>query len=80
MGTLPGGIHWVRLLFFDLFLLGIDSGFGLLEGSLTAAADTVYLSKFSKAQLAGGMCLIGWLFSILYCSDAGLNFLDVVGT
>lgn len=27
LGTLPGGEHWVRLLFFDLFLLGIDSGF-----------------------------------------------------
>jgi len=77
-GTLPGGEHWVRLLFFDLFLLGIDSGFGLLEGSLTAAADTVYLSKFTKAQLAGIMSVIGWLFSIIYCSDAGLNFLDVV--
>lgn len=77
-GTLPGGEHWVRLLFFDLFLLGIDSGFGLLEGSLTAAADTVYLSKFSKAQLAGGMSVLGWLFSLIYCTDAGLNFLDVV--
>eukprot|EP00979_Chaetoceros_neogracilis_P012240 scaffold3169_cov277-Chaetoceros_neogracile.AAC.2 len=54
-GTLPGGIHMVRLLFFDLFLLGIDSGFGLIEGCLTAAADTVFLSKYSKAQLAGGL-------------------------
>lgn len=78
MGSLPGGIHWVRLLFFDLFLLGIDSGFGLLEGSLTAAADTVYLSKYTKTQLSAGMCFIGWLLSILYCTDAGLNFLDVV--
>jgi SNF family Na+-dependent transporter len=78
MSTLPGGVHWVRLLFFDLFLLGIDSGFGLLEGSLTAAADTVYLSKYSKAQLAGGMSIMGFLCSLLYCTDAGLNFLDVV--
>ena len=77
-GTLPGGEHWVRLLFFDLFLLGIDSGFGLLEGSLTAAADTVYLSKFKKWQLSAVMCVIGWLFSIIYCTDAGLNFLDAV--
>jgi len=77
-GTLPGGEHWVRLLFFDLFLLGIDSGFGLLEGALTAAADTVYLSHFSKAQLAGIMSIVGFLFSIIYCTDAGLSFLDVV--
>jgi solute carrier family 6 GABA transporter-like protein 1 len=31
LGTLPGGIHWVRLLFFDLFLLGIDSAFAFVE-------------------------------------------------
>lgn len=77
-GSLPGGIHWVRLLFVNLFLLGIDSGFGLLEGGLTAAADTVYLSKFSKAQLGGMMSVSGFLFSLIYCTDAGLNYLDVV--
>lgn len=31
LGTLPGGIHWVRLLFFNLFLLGIDSAFAFTE-------------------------------------------------
>lgn len=30
-GTFSGGIHWVRLLFINLFLLGIDSGFSILE-------------------------------------------------
>lgn len=49
-GKLSGGIHWVRLIFFTMFLLGIDSGFGLLEGALTAAADTVYLSKFKVSD------------------------------
>jgi len=24
------------------------------------------------------MCIVGWLFSIVYCTDAGLSFLDVV--
>jgi SNF family Na+-dependent transporter len=32
LATLPGGIHWVRLLFFDLFLLGISSAFAFVEG------------------------------------------------
>mmetsp|Transcript_14648 Transcript_14648/g.29751 ORF Transcript_14648/g.29751 Transcript_14648/m.29751 type:complete len:649 (-) Transcript_14648:136-2082(-) len=77
-GTLPGGEHWVRLLFFDLFLLGIDSGFGLLEGSLTAAADTVYFCKWKKWQLAALQCIVGFGFSFIYCTDAGLNFLDAV--
>lgn len=31
LATLPGGIHWVRLLFFNLILLGIDSAFSFAE-------------------------------------------------
>jgi solute carrier family 6 GABA transporter-like protein 1 len=77
-GSLPGGEHWVRLLFFDLFLLGIDSGFALLEGGLTAAGDTVYFSDVSKAKLSGVGCLVGFLFSLIYATDAGLIFLDTI--
>jgi len=40
LGTLPGGEHWVRLLFLDLFLLGIDSAFGLIEAVTTVLHDT----------------------------------------
>ena len=67
-----------RLLFFDLFLLGIDSGFALLEGGLTAAGDTVYFCKVTKAKLSGFGCVIGFLFSLIYATDAGLIFLDTV--
>ena len=38
--TLPGGIHWVRLIFFNLFLLGIDSAFAFLEAFITVLQDT----------------------------------------
>lgn len=37
---LPGGIHWVRLIFFNLWLLGIDSAFALLEACITVLQDT----------------------------------------
>jgi len=77
-GSFVGGVHWVRLLFLFLFLLGIDSGFGLLEGSLTALADTAFLAGYKKYQISACMALCGWLLSIIYCTDAGLNFLDVV--
>ena len=78
LGTLPGGEHWARLLFFDLFLLGIGSGIASLKAFLTAATDTRYLSKFSKAWLAGIVCLVGFCFSLVYCTDSGIAFLDVV--
>lgn len=37
---LPGGIHWVRLIFFNLFLLGYDSAFAFLEAFITVMHDT----------------------------------------
>jgi SNF family Na+-dependent transporter len=38
--TLPGGIHWIRLIFFNLFLLGIDSAFAFIEAFITVLHDT----------------------------------------
>ena len=64
-GTLPGGEHWVRLLFFDLFLLGIDSAFSILEAPLTVALD--YLGhEYAKWKVAGAFCVVAFLLSILY--------------
>lgn len=78
LGKLPGGIHWVRLLFFDLFLLGIDSAFSLLEGVLTVARDTVSLHKTPKWKVAAVGCISAFLFSLIYSTDAGLIWLDTI--
>jgi len=75
---LPGGIHWVRLIFFNLFLLGIDSAFAFLEAFITVMHDTVFFEKVPRFWLAMGVSIIGFLFSLMYCTDAGLNYLDVV--
>jgi SNF family Na+-dependent transporter len=78
VGTLPGGIHWVRLLFFDLFLLGIDSAFGFMEGIITVASDTPQFMNTPKWKVTGCFCLLSFLFSLMYATDAGLNWLNVV--
>jgi solute carrier family 6 GABA transporter-like protein 1 len=59
-GSLPGGEHWVRLLFFDLFLLGIDSAFSILEGMLSCfiSRSAAVRSPFSSFQLPL-LCLAG---------------------
>mmetsp|Transcript_20654 Transcript_20654/g.48744 ORF Transcript_20654/g.48744 Transcript_20654/m.48744 type:complete len:547 (+) Transcript_20654:40-1680(+) len=75
---LPGGVHWVRLIFFNLFLLGIDSAFAFLEAFITVLHDTVYFQNVSRFWLALGVSCVGFLFSIIYCTDAGLYFLDVI--
>lgn len=76
MNKLPGGIHWVRLLFFNLFLLGIDSAFAFQEAFLTILQDTVYFENTDRWKLCIGLCVVGFLFSLMYCTDAGLYFLD----
>jgi SNF family Na+-dependent transporter len=78
LGTLPGGIHWVRLLFFDLFLLGLDSAFAMMEGIITVTSDTTRFKDTPKWKLTGSFCLVSFLLSIMYCTDAGLNWLDVI--
>jgi hypothetical protein len=50
LSQLPGGIHWVRLLFLNLMLLGIDSAFALLEGVqpyMTLPPSAIPPSKYS---------------------------------
>eukprot|EP00984_Skeletonema_dohrnii_P005766 scaffold2037_cov87-Skeletonema_dohrnii-CCMP3373.AAC.8 len=54
LATLPGGIHWVRLLFFTLFLLGIDSAFALTDAVVTVTADSVPGANLSRKQIVSG--------------------------
>jgi solute carrier family 6 GABA transporter-like protein 1 len=77
-GSLPGGEHWVRLLFFDLFLLGIDSAFSILEGPLTVAMDRVGMEGYPKWKGAAAFSFVAYLLSLLYATDAGLIFLDTI--
>lgn len=52
---LPGGIHWVRLIFFNLWLLGIDSAFAFLEAFLSVLSDTgTYKIQFNPSSRLSG--------------------------
>lgn len=77
-GSLPGGEHWVRLLFFDLFLLGVDSAFSILEAPLTVILDRRDMQNYPKWKMAGILSILAWLLSFIYATDAGLIFLDSV--
>jgi solute carrier family 6 GABA transporter-like protein 1 len=68
----------VRLLFLDLLLLGLDSGFSLLEAFTTVLEDTIYFKDTPKHILLLVPTVVGWLLSIIYCSDAGYTFLDAI--
>lgn len=74
--TLPGAGHWERLFFVALFMLGIDSAFALAEAVTTVIHDTVIFQHASRLVVTGVMCILGFLSGLLYCTDAGLTFLD----
>jgi hypothetical protein len=77
-GTLPGGEHWICLLFVMLFLLGIDSAFSFVEGFLTVLADTKLFHGVSRKKSSFVLAFGAFLLSLMYATDAGLIFLDTI--
>ena len=79
-GTFNGGIHWVRLLFLNLFLLGIDSGFSILESPVCVFTDWFHSVGINVKQyvVSGVGSILCFLLGIVYATDAGLSFLDAV--
>lgn len=76
--SFPGGVHWVRFLFLNLFLLGIDSAFSLLEGVITCLMDSSLFINTPKWRVSAYVSVLGFLLSFIYATDAGLNFLDTI--
>jgi len=76
LNQLPGGIHWVRLLWFNLYLLGIDSAFSGVEAILIVLRDTTLCRGVTNWKLAGALCFSFFLLSLPMCTDAGFKLLD----
>ena len=77
LSTIPFGLWWVRFLFFNLILLGLDSAFALVEAVVSVVEDSVY-NKLEKRKLVAAVCGLGFLAGIMYTTDAALHFLDVI--
>ena len=78
LGMLPAGIHWIRLLFFMLFTLGIDSAFSFNEGFLIVLCDTALFKGVAKWKISAVITILSFLFSLIYATDAGYYFLDTM--
>eukprot|EP00566_Odontella_aurita_P007647 CAMPEP_0113593098 /NCGR_PEP_ID=MMETSP0015_2-20120614/38230_1 /TAXON_ID=2838 /ORGANISM="Odontella" /LENGTH=690 /DNA_ID=CAMNT_0000499741 /DNA_START=152 /DNA_END=2224 /DNA_ORIENTATION=+ /assembly_acc=CAM_ASM_000160 len=78
LSTVPGGLYWVRFLFFNLFLLGIDSAFALTEGVVSVLKDSALGATASHRTIVCGTVSFGFMAGLLYVTDSGLFFLDVI--
>jgi len=78
LSTIPGGLHWVRFLFLNLILLGLNSAFALVEAVASLVLDSQYGHAVSRPIVVSVICGVGFLGGLLYTTDAGLLFLDTI--
>jgi len=64
------------LFFFMLFTLGLGSATSLAGGVITIIADG--FPKFKRWQVTVGVCVVGYLFGLMYVTPGGLHILDLV--
>ncbi|KAL5271645.1 hypothetical protein ACHWQZ_G002051 [Mnemiopsis leidyi] len=79
IGEMSVGPLWSVLFFFMLFLLGLDSQFGMLESLLTSLKDEVpFLNKIRKEFVSGGICLVLCILAIPMSFQGGLYIVDLL--
>lgn len=68
------------LFFVTLLSLGIDSIFSLVEAMSTVIADEVHkrLNRVNHSIITLWVCVAGFLTGIIYTTNAGLYFLDLI--
>lgn len=76
LSLMPGAWFFAALFFLTLLTLGIDSAFSLVEAVNTVIADRA--SKLAKHKIAFYVCFAAFLLGILFTTNAGLYFLDVI--
>ncbi|XP_052824442.1 sodium- and chloride-dependent glycine transporter 2 [Octopus bimaculoides] len=79
LSTFPFAQIWAVLFFAMLVLVGLDSQFGHIQVIVTAITD-VYPEKFGnhKTLLTGIVCLVCFLFGIVFITESGLYILQIV--
>jgi len=73
------GPLWAILFFFMLFLLGLDSQFGMLESLLASLKDEFpILNRARKELVSGSICLFLFIAAIPMAFQGGLYIVDIL--
>ncbi len=76
ISLLPAVPHLVGIIFFLMLLtLGIDSAFSLVEAASTSFSDEL---KLNRRKTTIVLCIIGFLAGLLFITQGGLHWLDIV--
>lgn len=77
LGNMPGANFWSLVFFLMFFTIGIDTAAAMIEGISTVIHDTSVGKKLNRAVTTAGLCVTGFVFTLLYCADIGYILLDI---
>lgn len=79
LAQLPGGrfmvISFSLVFFIMIFILAIDSAYSIMEAIITAVVDKF---DWNKEKTAIGVCILGFLSSLIFATKAGIYWLDII--
>ncbi|XP_077449225.1 sodium-dependent proline transporter isoform X1 [Stigmatopora argus] len=81
LALLPGSAIWSVLFFLMLFMLGIDTLFGNIEGITTAVLDEfpqLRRNAKHKSLFLAGLCFCFYLMGLLLVTDGGIYWVTLI--
>ncbi|KAM6907808.1 sodium-dependent proline transporter [Xenentodon cancila] len=81
LALLPGSMFWSILFFLMLFMLGVDTLFGNVEGITTAVLDEfphLRSSPLHKSLFLGALCFCFYLMGLLLVTDGGIYWFTLI--
>uniref|UniRef100_A0AAQ5Y515 Transporter n=1 Tax=Amphiprion ocellaris TaxID=80972 RepID=A0AAQ5Y515_AMPOC len=81
LALLPGSVFWSILFFLMLFMLGIDTLFGNMEGITTAVLDEfpqLRRNTLHKSLFLGALCFCFYLMGLLLVTNGGIYWFTLI--
>ncbi|XP_076024968.1 sodium-dependent proline transporter [Genypterus blacodes] len=81
LALLPGSVFWSILFFLMLFMLGVDTLFGNMEGITTAVMDEfpqLRTNTKHKCMFLGALCFFFYLMGLLLITDGGIYWFTLI--
>nr|XP_020454347.1 sodium-dependent proline transporter-like isoform X3 [Monopterus albus] len=81
LALLPGSVFWAIMFFLMLFMLGIDTLFGNMEGITTAVLDEfpqLRRNTLHKGLFLGALCFCFYLMGLLLVTNGGIYWFTLI--